>query len=262
MTSSPFRNLNRLEFLVTLACTGRCRHCSEGDHTSAGQSLDKTAAVRAVHSLCREYKIESVMTFGGEPLLCLDCVCAIHEAAREMGIPKRQLITNGFFSRDTAKIIAAAKRVADSGVNDILLSVDAFHQETIPLEPVMTFALAVKETGSGMRTRIPVRIRSHPAWLVSADHDNPYNVRTREILAEFEKRGIEPSDGNIVFPSGNAKKYLSEYFDPNDNPTSPYAEDPNDIHSVCIGPSGDLFGGNISERDICDILSDYAQNKA
>lgn len=260
MNPSPHRNLNRLEFLVTLACTGHCRHCSEGDHTSAGQSLDKTAAVRAVHSLCREYKIESVMTFGGEPLLCLDCVCAIHEAAREMGIPKRQLITNGFFSRDTAKIIAAAKRVADSGVNDILLSVDAFHQETIPLEPVMTFALAVKDAGSD--TRIPVRIRSHPAWLVSTDHDNPYNVRTREILAEFEKRGITSSDGNIVFPSGNAKKYLAEYFDPNDNPTSPYAEDPNDIRAVCIGPSGDLFGGNISERDICDILSDYAQNKA
>ena len=147
-------------------------------------SLDKTAAVRAVHSLCREYKIESVMTFGGEPLLCLDCVCKIHEAARDASIPKRQLITNGFFSRDTAKITAAAKRVVDSGVNDILLSTDAFHQETIPLEPVMTFALAVKDAGSG--TRIPVRIRSHPAWLVSADHDNPYNVRTREILAEFE----------------------------------------------------------------------------
>ena len=254
MKPSPHRNLNRLEFLVTLACTGHCRHCSEGDHTSAGQSLDTAAAVRAVHSLCREYKIESVMTFGGEPLLCLDCVCAVHEAARAAGIPKRQLITNGFFSRDTAKITAAAKRVADSGVNDILLSVDAFHQETIPLEPVMTFALAVKET--------PARIRSHPAWLVSPEDDNPYNVRTREILAEFEKRGIEPSDGNIVFPSGNAKKYLAEYFDPNDNPISPYAEDPNDIRAVCIGPSGDIFGGNIYERDICDILSDYAQNKA
>ena len=199
------------------------------------------------------------MTFGGEPLLCLDCVCKIHEAARAAGIPKRQLITNGFFSRDTAKITAAAKRVADSGVNDILLSVDAFHQETIPLEPVMTFALAVKDAGSD--TRIPARIRSHPAWLVSP------RTTTRIMSAPAKsspnsKTRNQPSDGNIVFPSGNAKKYLAEYFDPNDNPTSPYAEDPNDIRAVCIGPSGDLFGGNISERDIRDILSDYAQNKA
>lgn len=31
------KNLNRIEFVVTMACTGRCIHCSEGEHKSGGE---------------------------------------------------------------------------------------------------------------------------------------------------------------------------------------------------------------------------------
>ena len=40
------------------------------------------------------------MTFGGEALLRPETVYAAHAAARDAGVPRRQLITNGFFSRD------------------------------------------------------------------------------------------------------------------------------------------------------------------
>lgn len=49
----------------------------------------------------------------------------------------------------------------------------AFHQETIPLEPVKFFAACVKEAG--------IYIELSPAWLVSENDNNPYNVKTREI---------------------------------------------------------------------------------
>ena len=88
------KNLNRIEFVVTMACTGKCKHCSQGDHNSTEQ-LDKSLCADAVRKIPSEYNIQSVMTFGGEPLLCPDTVCEIHKAAKEMNIPKRQLITNG-----------------------------------------------------------------------------------------------------------------------------------------------------------------------
>ncbi len=165
------KNLNRIEFVVTMACTGRCRHCSEGEHISKGEHID------------------------GEV------------AAKEYGIPKRDLITNGFFSKDKKRIKEVAHMLAESGVNKILLSVDAFHQETIPMEPVTFFAECVKKEG--------LNIRINPAWLVSKEDENPYNIKTKEILREFQPMGIQTADGNIIFPSGNAKKYLSEYFDEN-----------------------------------------------
>ena len=243
------KNLNRIEFIITLACTGKCKHCSEGDHKRVGEHIDPDIAAEAVMRIAEKYQIKSVMTFGGEPLLYPEAVCNIHSAATEAGIPKRQLITNGYFSKDPERIQAVATHLAQSGVNDVLLSVDAFHQETIPLEYVSAFAKALKENG--------VRVRTHPAWLVSPDADNPYNVTTRAILAEFTTMGIQANEGNVIFPSGNARKYLSEYFDLSKEIKSPYWEDPKDVRSICFSPNGDILNGNIYRQDICDILTSY-----
>ena len=186
------QNLNRIEFLITLACTGRCKHCSEGDHTTSGKCIDSNAAVQVIYKLCNEYNIESLMTFGGEPLLHPDEVCRIHTAAREMNIPERSLITNGFFSKDEEKIKSVAMKLGQSGVNGILLLVDAFHQETIPLKPVKDFAKAVQNAG--------ISIRTNPAWLVNKEAENPYNQQTYEILKEFESMVLMPPREMIFSP--------------------------------------------------------------
>lgn len=242
------KNLSRIEFVVTMACTGKCKHCSQGEHKSS-ESIDKMLSSDAVRKIAEEYQIDSVMTFGGEPLLCADTVCAIHKTAKEMQIPERQLITNGYFSKDIDKIRRTAEKLAESGVNDILLSVDAFHQETIPLQYVKVFAEAVKKTG--------VLIRIQPAWLVNADDDNPYNNKTKEILAEFSSMGIATNEGNVIFPAGNALKYLSEYLSPMAENENPYWEDPEDVRAICFSANGDILGSNIYKKDIKAILSSY-----
>ena len=248
--NSYTKNLNRIEFLVTLACTGRCKHCSEGDHTNIGRHIDGDAAAEMVRKVTERYNIESLMTFGGEPLLYPEEVYKIHTAARDMKIPKRQLITNGFFTRDIDRIQNVAEMLAESGITDILLSVDAFHQETIPLEPVMAFAEAVLERNSAT-------LRLNPAWLVGEDADNPYNCRTRVILKEFQAMGIESASGNVIFPEGNALKYLGEYFDSGTPQVSPYAEDPADIHAICVNPDGGVLGKNLYKTDILEILESH-----
>ena len=133
MMNQYLKNLNKIEFVVTYACTGRCKHCSEGDHSSCGERINPEIAADAVQKIAAEYDIKTVMTFGGEPLLYTDAVYAIMKTATELNIPKRQVITNGYFSKNGDKIREVAERLAACGVNDLLLSVDAFHQETIPL---------------------------------------------------------------------------------------------------------------------------------
>ncbi|MBQ9766321.1 MAG: radical SAM protein [Lachnospiraceae bacterium] len=243
------KNLNRIEFVVTMACTGKCKHCSEGEHAGCAGHIDVDVAVKAVRDVCENYKIESLMTFGGEPLLYPEVVCAIHSAATERGIPKRDLITNGFFSKDRNRIEEVVSKLEDSGVSQILLSVDAFHQETIPLEPVKFFAECV--------TKSKISIKLSPAWLVSEDDNNLYNVRTREIIKEFDYLNIPVGSGNIIFPRGNALKYLGEYFDENTEYSSPYDEDSNDIRTISFSPNGDVLNGNVYQKDILDILNEY-----
>lgn len=250
----PFLHLNRLEFVMTLACTGRCKHCSQGDHAGCTAHIDGERGARVVRELCAQYRIESLMTFGGEPLLYPEDVCSIHRAARDAGIPRRHIITNGFFSKDEARIRAVAEMLAAGGVTKVMLSVDAFHQETIPLAPVMMFAEAMAGTG--------VLIKTHPAWLVSPEDENPYNRKTRTILAAFAERGIEATEGNVIFPAGNALLYLRDYFDPNRTYVNPYREDPRDLRAICVSADGGVLGGNVYERPIGDILDMYAQRLA
>ena len=248
VSMKKFQNLNKIEFVITNACTGRCTHCSEGDHTSCGERIDPAIAANAVRVLAANYDIKTVMTFGGEPLLYPDAVYAIMTAAKELNIQRRQVITNGYFSKNAATIRTVTAQLAESGVNDLLLSVDAFHQETIPLEIVKLFAAEVKTDG------IPIRLQ--PAWLVSETDDNPYNRQTNAILESFRDMEIPIGKGNVIFPEGNALKYLSDYFQ-NESPKNPYLEDPNDIRCISFSPNGDVLGGNIYENNIIEILKNY-----
>ena len=243
------KNLNKIEFVVTYVCTGKCKHCFEGDHTACGEHIDPHIAADAVRKIASEYDIKTVMTFGGEPLLYTDAVYEIMKTATELNTPRRQVITNGYFSKNADKIREVAEQLAACGVNDLLLSVDAFHQETIPLNVVRQFAAEAKKCA------IPIRLQ--PAWLVSATDDNPYNRKTREILNSFADMDITANEGNIIFLEGNALKYLAEYFT-DELPENPYTEDPRDVRCVSFEPNGDVLGGHVYERDIMEIIKDYA----
>ena len=242
------KNLNKIEFVVTNACTGRCKHCSEGAHRELGERIDPTLAAEAVLKITGEYDIKTVMAFGGEPLLHPGAVAAIMSAATEAAVPKKQVITNGFFTTDKGKIKDMAGALLRCGVNDLLLSVDAFHQETIPLEIVRCFAEELARSG------VPTRLQ--PAWLVNPAHENPYNEKTRELLRSFLDLNIPVGEGNVVFPEGNARIFLSEYFT-SDIPTNPYVEDPSDVRCISFSANGDVLDGNIYKSDIMDIIEKY-----
>ena len=247
------KNLNRIEFVVTSACTGKCKHCSQGEHRT-NENIDKDLAADVIGKISQEYSVKSVMTFGGEALIYPETVCKIHQTARDLNIPERQLITNGFFSSNPDKIKSVAKQLIDSGINDILISVDAFHQETIPVEIVRFFAECLKN----FTDNTDVKVRIQPAWLVNEKNNNFYNLKTKELINEFKEIGIDTNEGNIIFPSGNALKYLSEYFNSDNVADNPYKENPSDIKAICFSANGDILGSNIYKQDIMEILDSYS----
>ena len=248
MRNQYLKNLSKIEFVITNACTGRCKHCSAGEPSGCLDGIDPGVAAAAVCKIAVEYDIQTVMAFGGEPLLRPDAVYAVMSAAMRAEVPHRQVITNGYFSKDPACVRAVASELARCGVNDLLLSVDAFHQETIPLDAVKAFAAEAKGQG------IPVRLS--PAWLVSEADDNPYNRKTREILDSFSDMNIPIGVGNVVFPEGNALKYLGEYFT-DTVPENPYVEDPYDVRCVSFSAEGNVLDGNVCLCDVMEIIKNY-----
>ena len=262
MNLSPYLFLDRLEFTLTNHCSGRCRHCSVGgSHTGCVHHVPESAAVEAIRTLAVHYPMQSVMTFGGEPLLYPEVTCLIHRTAMDAGIPKRQLITNGYFSKDEGRIREVAAMLTAAGVNDVLISVDAFHQETIPLEPVRLFALALKENGME-------RLRWSPAWVVNEGFSCPENTCTREALASLRDIGIPVHSGNDIFLAGNAFEHLAHYYPPacldaaDCCGSMPYTEPLTHQTSLSVEPDGRVsvcgFSiGDLTREPMADIIARY-----
>ena len=254
------KNIKRVEFTINNSCTSRCKHCSEGQ-LKANQVLDDKKAKGALETLAKAYDIQSIMTFGGEALIYPEKVCSIHQMAKTCGIPHRQLITNGCFSKNPTRIVEVVKMLEASGVNDLLLSVDCFHVEYLPLEWVRQFAEALVKYYTG-------DVHLQPSWVRSEEDDNPYNQKTRECLDYFKELQIEKNEGDIIFPGGKAAIYLAEYFEkkPIDLDfkcgMAPYSTPLDAIDELMINCNGDVLAcifpiGNINKQSILDIILQY-----
>lgn len=264
MLTSKYLKINRIEFMTTYHCPGRCAHCSVGDRLNRPGDPHHVPLEQSMEAVCwlaENYSINSVMTFGGEPLLYPEITCAIHSAARKCGIAGRQLITNGFFSKDPARIHQVAQGLVDAGVNQILLSVDAFHQARIPLEPVMCFARSIVELSPGI-------IELQPSWVVNERHENSWNERTRQVLRKFDGLGILIGRGDDIFLAGNAIDNLREFYAApaidldGACGSMPYTEPLDRITSLSIVPGGDVMAcgftiGNLLHESIAEITAGY-----
>jgi hypothetical protein len=68
---------------------------------------------------------------------------------------------------------------------------------------------------------------------------------------------IPVGEGNVIFPEGNAPKYLGEYLK-DDVFKNPYVEDAHDVRCVSFSSNGDVLGGNVYQKGIMEILDAYA----
>lgn len=260
--NNKYMDLNRLEFSVTDLCSSNCKHCSVKNNKGQKAHIDKFSAVDVVKKVSEKYKLESIMTFGGEPLLFPESVFAIHKTAFDAGIPSRQIITNGYWTNDLLKIEEIAFNLSESGVNKILISVDAFHQEYIPIE-------AVKKAARALQKHDSIELKWSPCWVVSEKDNNPYNEMTNLILKELEEFKIEIGRGNIISPEGAALENLKEYLPAKQNllkarcTDMPYTDPLDAIKSISIEPNGDVAVcrgftiGNVFTEDIAAILDNY-----
>lgn len=260
-------DIKRIEFIVTFQCGSKCKHCQSGGeinkHDSHPHVLSEYAA-EAVKKISAAYDVASVMTFGGEPLYYPQVTAAIHKAATECGIKTRQIITSGFFANNAEKSKNIANTLADAGVNNLLLSVDTFHQEHIPLAPVRQFAQDV------IHAKIPGAVL-YPAWLVNKKHQNPYNAKTKELLKSLSDLPIQISEyENQVALVGNAASLLREHYEkPEVNLSKQNTHECTELLSVTnisIVPNGDVMVcgfviGNIYEEDIANIIARYNPNE-
>lgn len=264
---NPFINIARIEFLITKRCNANCKHCSVPINSDLTENGYKNMGVvkESFRYLLDNYPITSVMAYGGEPLLFVDNIVELFQIANSYGVQVIDLITSGFVSHKTTakEIYRIVDKLSESGVKRILLSVDAFHQERIPIEYIEWF---IKDTISLEFCELLL----HPAWLISKNDKNYYNVKTGEILERLSgKFAVGISNGNQIIPSGSNKKNIWQFYTPHlmkfDKKCgeTPYTNPLDSISSVRLLPNGDIHIcrgvsiGNIFSKNIRNILDSY-----
>jgi MoaA/NifB/PqqE/SkfB family radical SAM enzyme len=247
-----------LTFLVSYKCTNECKHCALQASPKQEEITVQPDDIKGyLEDVSKNYMIGEVNFFGGEPLLNLNLLISLIEEAKKFDIPRIGLPTNGYWGKDDLLAKKYAQKLKEVGVNLIGFSVDAFHQEFIPLEVVMR---AIKATNEAGIESILVIAQT----LGLETENNVFNDKTREmtdiISKEFSFCQVIKSPLQM---RGRAIKNLSEYF--------PMTTIPSDKCSIfrapmfMIDPNGWVFHqgcqgiclGNAKKESISKIIAEF-----
>jgi MoaA/NifB/PqqE/SkfB family radical SAM enzyme len=208
--------------------------------------------------------LESFMVFGGEPMLFPERAIAVFEKAHQLGVPRIEMITNGVWGKDKVEAREWAAKLKAAGLNNVNMSVDAFHAQYTPIECPQNAALALLKAGvEGIKWNVAV--------VESVDAENMYDKKTKQILKKLEPLGLEANFVKIM-PVGRAAENLRDYFQ-HTSPGGACEGEPligNNLtnpDSICIEPSGsvdicfNLAIGNAKEAPLSRIISEYDWQK-
>ena len=136
-------------FMVNYACTARCRHCMYGCSYKGNKDYVTSQKADQIMKTLSQAGVRSLHIGGGEPFLNFKGLCEVIEAMNRYGIAVDYIETNAFWCYDPQKAAEKLNRLLRLGVDTVMASCDPFHIEYVPLERVLIFCQAARETGMG-----------------------------------------------------------------------------------------------------------------
>ncbi len=254
--------LQGLDIILTYDCTGCCAHCCYRAGPGRGETMS-VAEVKGYLTTVADQPLKWVLLFGGEPFLYYELLQTSVALATELaGV---LVFTNGYWatSPDTARRLLAS--LQEVGLDHMLFSVDAFHQERVPLERIAIGIEAARDLGYQT-------IEVDNRCLGAPDEDNAFNRRTQAIMSRLaglcDLTGVNVIQGPARMV-GRAADELSPYLatqadPPTKCPLPDYlGGDIRAPHTVELHPGGwvnlcaGLALGNARQRPLDAILAEY-----
>ena len=137
---------------------------------------------RYLTEVTNAYPLHSITVHGGEPFLYFERLKHVVKTAKYLDISRRGVITNSYWAKTKGIAEKKLQELKKAGLTHITFSVDAFHQEFIPLENV------VNAITSATNINFDIWIDSY--FITDINADNFYNNKNREILKKLEEMDI------------------------------------------------------------------------
>ncbi len=133
--------------ITNYGCSAACRHCMFASSPRAGKEFISGEAAERIAGRLKRAGVYSMHIGGGEPFLNFEALCVLLGAMQKAGLGVDYIETNAFWARDDAEIMKRLERLRKLGVDTIMVSVDPFHIEYVPLERPIRLVQALRRAG-------------------------------------------------------------------------------------------------------------------
>ena len=131
-----------ISIIATYGCNLACRHCFFERQQNADY-LNPSLLARQLAPLAGAFRW--IHFTGGEPLLSEGSFFELLRAVSQHHTGNIGVATNGYWARDAGEARRIIERMLDGGVDGVSLSVDVFHQESVPLQRVENAARVLSD---------------------------------------------------------------------------------------------------------------------
>ncbi|MBQ8400939.1 MAG: radical SAM protein [Clostridia bacterium] len=133
--------------ITNYVCTAACRHCMFASSPDCPKEFLTAEKAEDIASILEKAGTTSVHIGGGEPFMHFPALCGTVKALHRHGIAIDYIETNGFWAVKEDFIRERLRTLRQIGVDCIMVSVDPFHIEYVPLERVLLLANLLEEEG-------------------------------------------------------------------------------------------------------------------
>lgn len=133
--------------ITNYTCTASCRHCMFASSPACEKDFITPEMSEHLASLLEEAGTRGVHIGGGEPFMNFPALCSLIEALNRHGIGVDYIETNAFWAADTEFARKRLLKLKELGVDCVMVSVDPFHIEYVPLERPLLLIRLLRECG-------------------------------------------------------------------------------------------------------------------
>lgn len=130
-------------------CTASCRHCMFASSVHCKKDYMTRERAEEIAGLLEMAGTTSVHIGGGEPFMDFDGLCHTVNALHRHGIGIDYIETNGYWAKNEQEARRKLEVLRRIGVYSVMVSVDPFHIEYVPLELPLRLAGLLEEYGFG-----------------------------------------------------------------------------------------------------------------
>ena len=133
--------------ITSYVCSAECRHCLYCSSPQTSRDFITAEAAENIAGKLSAGGIRSMHIGGGEPFLNFASLCGLLHAMMKYKVGVDYIETNAFWCMDEETVRRRLAVIRDLGVHTVMVSVDPFHMEYIPLARPLLFIKILGEIG-------------------------------------------------------------------------------------------------------------------